>query len=105
MKLITLFLTCADQAEATKITRALLEKRLAACIKQMPVHSTFHWEGEIQESDEVLLLIESAEEKFDAINKVVEQLHSYKEYVLTAVPIVKTTPGVMQWVKEVCDIA
>ncbi|HRJ06841.1 MAG TPA: divalent-cation tolerance protein CutA [Candidatus Saccharibacteria bacterium] len=98
MKLATYFLTCADKLEANKITVALLEKRLAACVKQVPVSSTFHWEGKIQHSSEILLMIDSSEENFDLINKIVAKLHSYDQYVLTAVPISRTTPAVNAWI-------
>ena len=101
MKLATYFLTCVDVAEADVITHALLEQKLAACVKQTPVSSTFHWDGTIQKSDEILLLIESAEEKFEEINAVVAKLHSYDEYVLTAMPISRTTPGVENWVNGI----
>ena len=101
MKLVTLFLTCADKTEADKITNALLEKRLAACVKQTTVSSTFYWDGIVQQSNEVLLLIESVEERFNAIEKVISKLHSYDQYVLTAVPISKTTPGVIKWIEGV----
>jgi periplasmic divalent cation tolerance protein len=100
LKPATYFLTCADKEEATKITNALLNARICACVKQTQVQSTFHWDGEIQQSEEILLLIESSEEKFDDIEKIVSELHSYDEYVLTAIPIVKTTPGVIKWLEE-----
>ena len=100
MNVATYFLTCADNAEATKITNALLEARACACVKQSEVKSSFHWDGKIQSSVEVLLLIESTIEKFDSIDKIVSELHSYDEYVLTAVPVTKTTPGVINWMHE-----
>ena len=104
MKLATYFLTCADSEEATKIANALLEARLCACVKQTNITSTFHWEGAIQNSSEVLLLIESIEEKFDEIDKIVDELHSYDEYVLMAMPIARTTPGVIKWIEETLNI-
>lgn len=45
-------------------------------------------------------MMESMEEKFDGIEKIVTELHSYDEYVLTAVPVLKTTPGVHAWLNE-----
>lgn len=100
MKPSTYLLTCADKEEATKITSVLLNARACACVKQTTVQSSFHWDGEIQQSDEILLLIESSEEKFDDIEKIITELHSYDEFVLTAMPIAKTTPGVIKWLEE-----
>jgi uncharacterized protein involved in tolerance to divalent cations len=45
-------------------------------------------------------MMESVEEKFDAIEATVTKLHSYDEYVLTAIPVLKTTPGVEKWLTD-----
>lgn len=100
MKLITLFLTCADKSEAQKIADILLEKKLAACVRQIDVKSDFLWHGKHEHTDEVQLIIESAEEKFKKIEAAVRRLHSYKTHVLTAYPVVKSSEGVQEWVED-----
>lgn len=99
--MVILYLTCASNDEAKKIALALLDAKLAACIRRLPVESDYWWDDNIQHDSEVLLMIESKEEKFDEINALVEKLHSYKDYVLTAVPVVRTTPGVLTWINDV----
>ncbi len=97
--MIILFLTCANAEEAKTISHALLESKLIACVRQSPVSSSFWWENKIQTDEEVLLMMESIEEKFDQIETKVTELHSYDEYVLTAVQVLRTTPGVEKWLK------
>lgn len=101
MNLITLFLTCADREEAPKITNELLDKKLAACVRLSNVNSSFWWQGKIENTDEVQLIIESAEDKFDEIEACVRQLHSYETFMLTAYPVLKASKGVEEWVKDV----
>lgn len=101
--MIILYLTCANSDEANKISQALLEARLVTCVRQSNVSSSYWWGNKINHDDEVLLMMESREDKFNAIEKVVTKLHSYDEYVLTAVPVLKTTPGVEQWIDETLD--
>lgn len=98
--MITLFLTCADRQEAKRIADALLEKRLAACVRAAGVKSGFWWQGKREKADEILLIIESAEDKYDQIEAVVRQIHSYETFVLMAYPVVKASKGVEQWVRE-----
>jgi len=98
--MIILYLTCANSAEAEKITQALLSAKLVACVRQVPVSSTYWWDQKLNQGDEILLMMESLEEKFEAIEAVVTKLHSYNEYVLTAVPVLKTTPGVIRWLED-----
>ena len=95
--MIILYLTCADTGEAKKIGDALLKARLVSCVRSNPVSSSYWWGGKINHDEEVLLMMESLEEKFDAVEEVVTKLHSYDEYVLTAVEVRKTTPGVHKW--------
>jgi periplasmic divalent cation tolerance protein len=101
MNLITLFLTCANAEEAQKITDKLLDEKLAACVRSTEVKSDFWWKGQKEQAAEVQLIIESAEDKFDAIESAVKELHSYEIFVLTAYPVVRASAGVEDWIKEV----
>lgn len=100
MKPCLLYLTCADNKEAEKISQSLLEKRLVVCIKKFPVSSSFLWKGKIDHANEVLLIMESIEEKYIEIKKEVAKLHSYETIVLFSCPITKTTKKVKDWMKE-----
>jgi uncharacterized protein involved in tolerance to divalent cations len=100
VNLITLFLTCANEQEAKTISKALLDKKLAACVRLTDVRSDFIWKAKIEHSDEVLLIIESVQDKFDEIETAVKQLHSYETFVLTAYPVARASAGVEQWMKE-----
>lgn len=100
MKLITLFLTCADKAEADKISAKLLDEKLITCARQAPVTSSYWWKGRIERADETQLIMESAEDRFDQIEAVVKKLHSYETFMLTAYPVIKASRGVEHWVKE-----
>jgi periplasmic divalent cation tolerance protein len=100
MDLITLFLTCANKAEAKAITEKLIDERLAACVRISDVNSTFWWEGKKEYADEVMLIIESVASKFGEIETTVRKLHSYETFVLTAYSVVKASGGVSEWVKE-----
>ena len=100
MKIITLFLTCSNDKEADNISKTLLKKELAVCIKKTKINSSFLWKREINKADEVLLIMDSMEEKFAEIEKEVRKIHSYKTFVLLAVPVIKSAKGVVEWVKK-----
>lgn len=100
MKPCLLFLTCANKKEANKITIALLQKRLIVCAKQMPVNSSFLWKGKIDTAREVLLIMESAEEKFRVVEKEVSRIHSYQTPVLVSAPLSHISKGISQWIKH-----
>ena len=95
-----LYLVCASEQEADKITEALLEKKLVACAKKLPVKSAFRWKGKLNKEDEIVLLLETEDKFFDMIESEVRKLHSHKTFVLLAIPVGKTSEGVIEWLKE-----
>ena len=100
MKPCILLLTCADRAEADKISQVLLEKKLIVCAKKSSVSSDFYWEQSIDKAEEILLIMDSSEEMFEKIEEEVAKLHSYKTFNLVALPVSKTSKGVKEWMKE-----
>jgi periplasmic divalent cation tolerance protein len=98
--MVIFYLTCADEEEAKKIGNTLLKAKLVTCVRRSSVNSSYWWDGKINHDDEVLLMMESVEEKFDAIEALVRKNHSYDEFVLTAIPVAKTTPGVKKWLTD-----
>jgi len=94
------YLTCANNREADRISKVLLEKKLIACVKKLPVSSIFRWKGKIDNAKEIIVMLESIEENFDKINAVVKKLTSYETPMLFSIPVLKTTKGVEKWLKE-----
>ncbi|NDG74501.1 MAG: divalent-cation tolerance protein CutA, partial [Synechococcaceae bacterium WB8_1B_136] len=56
---------------------ALLERRLAACVALSPLEAHYHWQGRIEQSSEVQLLIKTHPDRLDALEQAVHELHSY----------------------------
>ncbi len=100
MKPTLLFLTCANEQEANVIAHALVQQKHVACVKQSVVKSTFFWQDSVQNSEEVLLVMDSVEEKFADIAPVVNELRSYDQPVLVDTSVQQTTPGVKQWLED-----
>ena len=52
-KIIQVITTTETKADAQAIARALVEKRLAACVQIIgPITSTYRWRGEIETAEE-----------------------------------------------------
>lgn len=97
MQIIMLFLTCADKAEAERISIALIEQKLIACSRMMPVNSMFHWEGAISASDETMLVMETRQDLCAGVERVVREHHSYDTFVLTGIPVAYTSQLAQKW--------
>ena len=95
---IVVLSTCGSAEEAAKIARALVEKKLAACVNVMPaVRSFYRWKDVIEDELEVLLVIKSSRALFNDLRVEIEKLHSYEVPEVIAVPIVDGSEGYLEW--------
>lgn len=94
-----LWLTCSNKAEANKIASALLQKRLIACAKHMPVGADFLWKDKVDHNDEILLVMDSRIDLFEKIEAEVATIHSYETFVLQAIPVTKISKDAEQWLE------
>jgi periplasmic divalent cation tolerance protein len=69
--------TEATPARAEALAEALLARRLAACVALLPMRSLYHWQGKVERSEEVQLLIKSHPSRLAELEAAVHQLHSY----------------------------
>jgi periplasmic divalent cation tolerance protein len=95
---IIVLTTCAAKADAERLSRALVAERLAACVSVVPrVESYYHWKGEIESSEEFMLIIKTSRDLFPAICAEMEKLHPYEVPELLALPIVAGAENYLSW--------
>ena len=75
--LLLILTTEADQTRAGALAEQLIMRRLAACVSLMPVQSCYRWQGEIERSQEVQLLIKTSPQRLEELLAALESLHSY----------------------------
>lgn len=99
---IAVLVTCGSAPEARRIARALVERRLAACVNilRAPVESVYRWKGKVESAREVLLVIKTTRKRFAALEAEVRRLHSYDVPEIIAVPVVRGSRKYLAWVSE-----
>ena len=76
--MLLFYITCPNNSEAESLAKTLLEEKLIACANILPGMKSFYvWEGELQNSQEVILLLKAPKNKLTSIEARVTQLHSY----------------------------
>ena len=95
-----LFLTCGSWQEAQAIVDVLLEKRLIACAEFIEIKSKYHWQGKLEEANEIKLIMGTIADKFDYIEAEVAKLHSYETFVLQALPVVRLSKAAEAWLAK-----
>lgn len=91
--------TCPDAETAARIARVLVEEHLAACVNRVPgIASTYCWQGKIHDDTEVLLLIKTTRERFDALRTRLVELHPYELPELIALGIADGHAPYLDWI-------
>lgn len=85
---LVVVLVNAPPAVAPAIARALVERRLAACVNVVPrVVSVYRWEGAVVQDEESTLLVKTRAALVDAIAAAMPELHPYAVPEVIALPI------------------
>ena len=96
---IVVLSTVPDTDTGRRIARAILERRLAACVNiSGPLESLYWWEGKIQQDPEHLLLMKTREELFPALEEVVRSLHPYDVPEIIALPVGQGSSAYLDWI-------
>jgi periplasmic divalent cation tolerance protein len=99
---IVVLVMCGSRKEARKIARALVERRLAACVSEIgaPVRSVYRWKGKVETAEEFLLVIKSTKRRFAGLQAAVRELHSYEVPEIIALPVEEGSWAYLKWMAE-----
>ena len=70
--------TEADKKNASKLANLLLREKLIPCVTFKNIESCFWWEGNINQSQEVQLMIKCKEENISKVCNKISEWHSYE---------------------------
>src|SRR5262245_45880469 len=98
---IVVFVTAGTPAEGEQIARALVDEQLAACVNRTaPIQSVYRWQGQVEQSQEELLVIKTRRELFPALDRRIRELHSYAVPEIIALPVLEGNAEYLRWLRE-----
>ena len=88
-----------EQAET--IARALVERRLAACVNIVaPINSLYVWQGETHDDQEVLLIVKTRAGLFEGeLIPAVKAAHPYDVPEIIALPVLLGDQDYLDWIE------
>jgi len=96
-----LYVTASNGDEAEKISQALLEERLVACVNILGnITSHYWWKGEIRTGNEVLLIAKTMDTLVARSVEKVKSIHSYECPCIVSLPISGGNPAFLKWLEE-----
>ena len=88
-----IYITAGSNEEAESLSRGLVEEKLAFCVSTLPgIQSTYHWEGKIHVDNEILLIVKTRQDRYEALEQWVKSNHSYDVPEIVSLPIQKGLP-------------
>ena len=93
--------TVGSAEDAARIARALVERRLAACVNVVPgVTSYYRWKGEVVSDGEWLLVVKTTADVFDALRDALVELHPYDLPEVVALGIEGGHAPYLDWIGD-----
>jgi len=96
--------TFASHEEARKIALGLVERRVAACVNIVTkIESIYRWQGKVEESKEVLLIIKTTEAAAARVKDAILEMHSYELPECIVISITDGSESYLKWIAESVD--
>ena len=103
---IVVLTTVANDDEAVRLVRALLERRLIACGTLVPgARSLYRWQGKIADEHEVVILLKTRSARLETLQAAFGELHPYKVPELLALPVSAGLAKYLEWISGETTLA
>ncbi len=87
--------------EAERAGRALVERRLCACVNILPgMVSIYRWQGAVERGDEVVMIIKTRASLAERVRAAVKEMHSYTTPAILVIPIESVDPDYHAWIVD-----
>ncbi len=95
--------TVASREDAARLARALVERRLAACVNVLPATSFYRWEGGVREEGEHVLVVKTRRALVDDIRELFEEAHPYELPELLALEVEDGSADYLNWLRAMTE--
>ncbi len=95
-----IYITTANAAEADRIAREVVSRRLAACANIIPgMKSVYWWEGRMETGDETVLLLKTTDQRTSSLVEEIKRLHNYNVPCIVVLPLTGGNPDFLRWIE------
>ena len=97
-RVVFVYTTYPSVVEAERAGRAIVEKRLAACVNFLPgMVSHYWWEGKVERGEEAVMIIKTRASLADDVREAVKSSHSYSTPAILVLPIESVEQTYLGW--------
>jgi periplasmic divalent cation tolerance protein len=96
---VLVYTTWPSIVEAEQAGRAIVERRLAACVNILPgMISHYWWEGKIERAEEVVMIFKTRATLASTVSATVKEKHSYRTPSIMILPVENADPAYHAWI-------
>ena len=98
---VSILVTTIDaEDKARALARAVIARKLAACVQIWPIVSVYEWQGEFCETREFRLEMKHPPEDYAALAALVRRLHSYETPEILRIDLDHADADYAAWVAQ-----
>jgi periplasmic divalent cation tolerance protein len=102
-EVLIILTTWPDAEKARAAARTLVEEKLAACANLVPgVESIYRWEGKVETSAEILMIVKTTIARYQALEDLIRTLHPYEVPEIVSLRVADGLPSYLRWVEQSC---
>lgn len=90
----------ATAEEAEHLARGIVEARLGACVQIQAIQSIYRWQGALCKESEFRLSIKTRQARYTALERFIQEHHSYEIPEIVQIPISAGSAAYLQWMDE-----
>jgi len=95
---VLVYTTYPSIVEAEKTGRALVERRLCACVNILPgMISHYRWQGAVERAEEVVMIVKTRASLIEGVRAAVKEMHSYSTPAFLVIPVEGVDPDYLDW--------
>jgi periplasmic divalent cation tolerance protein len=96
---VLVYTTYPSVVEAERAGRAIVERRLAACVNILPgMVSHYWWQGALERGEEAVMIFKTRASLAEKVRAAVKASHSYTTPSILVLPIESGDPDYLRWI-------
>lgn len=101
MRTFLVLVTTPNRRVSEKLSKGLVDRKLAACVNRLPgLSSRYWWRGKVETAREELLLIKTTQGRLKALIPWVRKNHPYTVCEVIALPIAAGNKPYLDWIVQ-----
>jgi periplasmic divalent cation tolerance protein len=100
-RMVFVYTTYPSIVEAEEAGRALVERRLCACVNILPGMTSFYWwQGQIERGEEAVMIVKTRASLSEKVSTAIKDMHSYSVPAILVIPLETVDAAYLEWMTK-----